>query len=159
MKLLGSALLLVDLIDAFSLRNGSPRLARLSTRTSAPNDATRRSFVFAGLVPAVLTLRPFQATALVKGSAPPPKKIKSERSKCTSIEECESIGEKRSEELFADSEDEENLKKTSAGDIFKDIVVGTGKVVGPGSQVLHTLSRSVTTIQLGLFTVTASTAI
>jgi FKBP-type peptidyl-prolyl cis-trans isomerase len=73
--------------------------------------------------------------ALVKGSSPPPKKAKSERGTCKTIDDCQDIGDKREEELFANSDDEAAVKKTAQGDRFKDITIGEGAEVAFGSIV------------------------
>jgi len=111
--------------------NLTPRLAH-----ARDGEISRRNLLTQVVLPIGL-LRAWTepASALVKGSAPPPKKSKSERGSCKSIDECEAAGEKRSEELFADSEDGENVQKTSKGDRFKDIVIGEGAEVGFGSEV------------------------
>ena len=51
-----------------------------------------------------------------------------------SVDECEALGEARSNELFADSEeDAASVQRTPQGDRFKDLVVGVGpdKVTAP----------------------------
>jgi len=82
----------------------------------------------------VLGTRP--ARALVKGSAPPPKTEKRERSNCKSVDECEALGEQRTNELFGKSEDDADVEKTAQGDRFKDLVVGDGPdIVDRGATV------------------------
>jgi hypothetical protein len=56
------------------------------------------------LVVATATLSPNPAIALVKGVAPPPKKSAGEKIKCTNVEECQAMAEKR-EELRAQQEE------------------------------------------------------
>lgn len=98
------------------------------------------------LFPSVAIVAP--STALVKGSAPPVNKVKSERGSCKNIDECEQVGKIRTDELFADIEDDSSVQLTSRGDRFKDIVIGTGKEqVDQGSKVLRCLS-SLTNFQL-----------
>lgn len=56
------------------------------------------------LIVATATLSPNPAIALVKGVAPPPKKSAGEKIKCTNVEECQAMAEKR-EELRAQQEE------------------------------------------------------
>lgn len=84
------------------------------------------------VVTAIMT-PPDAASALVKGSAPPkaggPKR---QRSSCSSIDECQALGDTKAETLFAEI-DPASIQRTSAGDRFVDLEVGTGKVAGEGS--------------------------
>ena len=99
------------------------------------HDTSRRDLLFRGLVatPAALVF-PQQSSALVKGSAPPPKKEKRAERTCTSIDDCEAVGEKRYLEEFAKANDED-VQRTASGDRFKDIVVGSGPEVGKDTEV------------------------
>ena len=97
---------------------------------------TRRRFV--GSTAAALALLgsgTAPSWALVKGSAPPPKKSKSERGSCKTIDECEEVGRQREEALFGSTEDAADVQKTDKGDRYKDLVVGSGPVADRGSQV------------------------
>ena len=51
------------------------------------------------------------AQALVKGSAPPPKKAVGDRPKCTNVEECQALAEQREQQLRQEAE--ENATPTS----------------------------------------------
>lgn len=64
--------------------------------------------------------------ALVKGSSPPPSKSSGYSRKCKTIDECEEIGRKKEEALFDTPQDEQSvIFKTSSGDEYRDIVVGS----------------------------------
>lgn len=85
------------------------------------------------LAAAAVCARPDAASALVKGSAPPkaggPKR---QRSSCSSIDECQALGDTKAETLFAEI-DPASIQRTSAGDRFVDLEVGQGKLAGEGS--------------------------
>lgn len=72
------------------------------------------------------------ATALIKGSAPPPKSGPKER-KCKSIDECEALGDKQraAQEAGLDT----TILRTVGGDRYRDISVGDGKAVANGDAV------------------------
>mmetsp|Transcript_65155 Transcript_65155/g.108240 ORF Transcript_65155/g.108240 Transcript_65155/m.108240 type:complete len:290 (-) Transcript_65155:188-1057(-) len=65
-----------------------------------------------------------RANALIKGSAPPEKMAPKER-KCKSIDECEALGEK--ERAAANAGVDETFERTSGGDRYRDLVVGSGR--------------------------------
>jgi hypothetical protein len=87
--------------------------------------ATSTSFV--GLI----LLSPRRSDALVKGVAPPPKIAKTttdtnSKPKCTNVEECQAMAERREQEL---KEEEERLPPpqiTKEGTRFRDIQLGEG---------------------------------
>jgi len=96
--------------------------------------ATRRE-ALRQLVRATTTtvvLQQQQANALVKGSAPPPSTKKRERRKCSSIDECEEIGELREAEAF---ESQLPFETTKDGVRYRDTVPGAGAAVGKGDIV------------------------
>ena len=65
------------------------------------------------------------ARALVKGVAPPPPKSKTDKPKCTNVEECQAQAEKRQqEEATAEAENVEPPKTTIGGTRYRDLVVG-----------------------------------
>jgi len=70
--------------------------------------------------------------ALVKGSAPPPKRKKMDKVTCKSIDECERIGEQRAKEELAPPQ---QISLTAGGDRYYDVSVGTGNAAGKGQAV------------------------
>ena len=65
------------------------------------------------------------AHALVKGVAPPPPKSKTDKPKCTNVEECQAQAEKRQqEEAAAAAENAEPSKTTAGGTRYRDLEVG-----------------------------------
>lgn len=73
------------------------------------------------------------ASALVKGSAPPKGGgAKRQRSSCSSVDECQALGDAKEATLFAEV-DPASIKITKGGDRYIDNVVGTGAAVTEGS--------------------------
>lgn len=111
---------------------------RPAVRLSSPSIASRREAVLAssalfGAAAAPFLLGTQPASALVKGSAPPPKMAVKER-KCKSIDECEALGEK--ERAKAEAGQDTSFERTTGGDRYRDLTVGSGsKAVGQGDTV------------------------
>lgn len=88
---------------------------------------------------------PQPAHALVKGVAPPPPRSKTDNNnkpKCTNIEECQAMAEKRQQEQAAAFLDENDPPQTTAGGTrYRDLTVGKGRTAKEGDQV--TLSYKV----------------
>jgi hypothetical protein len=85
------------------LRQQVAAAGRSSRRLSSRRQWVGTLPAWAVVAGSAATARP--AAALVKGSTPPPKKKKAEKGSCTTMDECEAVGEARSAELFADSDD------------------------------------------------------
>ena len=108
----------------------SPRApSRMHAQFSSP--LSRRD-VLAAAAGAIVLGGPSPVHALIKGSAPPPKMAPKER-KCKSIDECEALGEK--ERLAAEANVRTDFERTSGGDRYRDINVGSGKAVAQGDAV------------------------
>lgn len=77
------------------------------------------------------------AEALVKGVAPPPpKKSSGDKPKCTNVEECQAMAEKREQELREQEEQGPPPKVTRTGIKYRDIEDGPGDVeVNDGDDV------------------------
>ncbi|KAL3944967.1 MAG: hypothetical protein SGBAC_000943 [Bacillariaceae sp.] len=96
---------------------------------SAPSrrDYFKQSAVFLGV--AAWTALDQPAEALVKGVAPPPpKKASGDKPKCTNVEECQAMAEKREQELREKEEQGPPPKVTSTGIKYREIEDGTGDV-------------------------------
>ena len=125
-----------DSASSYAFRRPQSR-PLVDAHTSFPRRSLLRSspMILSGAF-LVLGVNPLSSFALVKGSAPPPKKVKTERGTCKTIDECEAVGRQREEELFGTtSGDDVNIRKTEKGDRYKDIVVGGGPVATLGSNV------------------------
>lgn len=68
------------------------------------------------------------AEALVKGVAPPPPKKAGDKPKCTNVEECQAMAEKREQELREKAEEGPPPKTTSTGIKYRDIEDGSGDI-------------------------------
>lgn len=81
---------------------------------------------FVGLAVSVLTVLPTPVEALVKGVAPPPpKKASGDKPKCTNVEECQAMAEKREQEQREREEQGPPPKVTSSGNVrYQDIEEG-----------------------------------
>ena len=101
------------------------------TRAIVQSSLCRRD-MFLAAAGALATSRPAPASALIKGSAPPPKMAPKER-KCKSIDECEAMGEKTKAEAAAN--ERTDFQRTSGGDRFRDLVEGSGNVAKEGDAV------------------------
>eukprot|EP00536_Pseudo-nitzschia_multiseries_P001438 jgi/Psemu1/294395/fgenesh1_pm.18_\ len=73
----------------------------------------------------VLVASPDPASALVKGVAPPPKKSAGEKVKCTNVEECQALADKRADEERAKEESGPPPLSTKGGVKYRDLEVGT----------------------------------
>mmetsp|Transcript_21160 Transcript_21160/g.29916 ORF Transcript_21160/g.29916 Transcript_21160/m.29916 type:complete len:311 (-) Transcript_21160:31-963(-) len=98
---------------------------------------TRRNF-FAAVAVGSTILVPNGANALVKGNAPPPKaKAMGDKPKCTNVEECQAMAEKKAQEER--EEEEKNMvppEVTKSGVKYRDMEVGTSDtVVKDGDEV------------------------
>lgn len=82
--------------------------------------------VFASLTVSTLTFLPKPAEALVKGVAPPPpKKASGDKPKCTNVEECQAMAEKREQEQREREAQGPPPKVTSSGNVrYRDIEDG-----------------------------------
>lgn len=96
---------------------------------SSPGGITTRRRILRTAQSLVILAGPFlnggSALALVKGVAPPPPKSKTDKPKCTNVEECQAQAEKRQqEEAAAEAENVEPSKTTAGGTRYRDLVVG-----------------------------------
>jgi len=74
------------------------------------------------------------ADALIKGSAPPTSMKPKKERRCTSIEECEALGE--AERAKASAGQDVTIERTGGGDRYRDLTVGDGtKSVTQGDAV------------------------
>lgn len=102
----------------------------------------RTVFVPSLIVAPGLVADPQPACALVKGVAPPPPKSKTDKPKCTNVEECQAQAEKRQqEEAAAAAESADPPKTTPEGTRYRDMQIGSGRTAKEGDQV--TLSYKV----------------
>ena len=121
-----------------------------TTTPAAAVDARRRRLlrrpVAAALLASSALLAPLRreednaARALVKGNAPPPKSKPpaGDRPKCTNVEECQALAERRAEqeERLRDGVDAGAAAATTpAGTRYRDLAVGVGKAAAPGDEV------------------------
>jgi len=109
-------------------------IVRTRPATLARSAAVRRDVIAtAAAVAATAVLGgPSPASALIKGSAPPPKMAVKER-KCKSIDECEAVGEKAKQEASAN--ERTDLERTKGGDRYRDLTSGDGKSVSMGDTI------------------------
>lgn len=104
-----------------------------SPTTSRAALLDRRSSL--ALVTAALFV-PLPAAALVKGVAPPPTKKVSDRPKCTNVEECQELAERKADlERAAAEADAVPSLTTAGGTRYRDIIIGSGPEVKPGDEV------------------------
>lgn len=91
--------------------------------------SSRRIFVAttAASIGGILTALPSTGNALVKGVAPPPKKSLGDKPKCTNVEECQAMAEKRDQELREKEELGPPPKVTSTGIKYRDMEDGSGE--------------------------------
>ena len=75
------------------------------------------------------------ANALVKGNAPPPKKSAADKPKCTNVEECQALAEKRDQERREEEEQGPPPKVTASGVRYRDLEDGSGKEIKDGDDV------------------------
>ena len=75
------------------------------------------------------------AHALVKGVAPPPPKKSGDAPKCTNVEECQALAEKREQELREKEEQGPPPKITSGGVRYRDTEDGSGVELKEGDSV------------------------
>ncbi|VEU39687.1 unnamed protein product [Pseudo-nitzschia multistriata] len=68
---------------------------------------------------------PLPASALVKGVAPPPKKSVGDKPKCTNVEECQAMADKRADEERAKEESGPPPLVTKSGLKYRDLEAGT----------------------------------
>ena len=83
-------------------------------------------------------LEPVQpSNALVKGNAPPPKKSAGggDKPKCTNVEECQAMAEKREQELRESQEQGPPALVTSGGTRYRELEEGSGNEVKDGDEV------------------------
>jgi FKBP-type peptidyl-prolyl cis-trans isomerase len=91
----------------------------------------RSAFVAAGGT--VISAQP--ARALVKGVAPPPPKKSGDTLKCTNVEECQALAEKREQELREKEDQGPPPKVTSGGVRYRDTEDGNGVELKEGDNV------------------------
>jgi FKBP-type peptidyl-prolyl cis-trans isomerase len=123
-------------VEAFNLRPFD---------TSSHFDAastSRRSLLLDSLPPALLLwtssiLHPESAQALVKGNAPPPSSsTKKEIRKCTNVEECQEMAERRDSSLRQEEDPNANpVVVTPQGTRYRDLQLGNGPAVQTGDAV------------------------
>ena len=96
---------------------------------------TRREALLSTAAASVLALgsAPLPAAALIKGSAPPPKKSGPKERKCKSIDECEALGE--AERKAQEANQDTAVFRTVGGDRYRDLKEGDGKDVKNGDAV------------------------
>lgn len=80
-------------------------------------------------------LAPSPTAALVKGVAPPPRKSASDKPKCTNVEECQALAEKREQELREKEEQGPPPMVTSGGVRYRDLEDGEGTEIKDGDDV------------------------
>jgi FKBP-type peptidyl-prolyl cis-trans isomerase len=99
--------------------------------------ATRRRFLETTAASiGICTALPYSANALVKGVAPPPKKSQGDKPKCTNVEECQDMAEKRDQKLREIEEQGPPPMVTSTGVKYRDTEDGSGdRTVKDGDQV------------------------
>jgi len=119
-----SALLLsLTTVSAFSVQDNNAG-GRPSTILKAEAQSTRLSFLKSATAACVaLSIQPENASALVKGNAPPPKKGPSEERKCRNVEECQEMAERLASK--ADEEARANMvpaSVTSKGTRYRELV-------------------------------------
>lgn len=80
---------------------------------------------------------PQSSNALVKGNAPPSSfKQSSDKPKCSNVDECQALAEKREQQLREEAEaNRVPLKKTATGIVYRDEVEGDGGIVQDGDDV------------------------
>lgn len=114
--------------------------------TTLREPLNRRQWMLQSLVlttatttPALLaTATPLPAHALVKGVAPPPPKGSKtgDKPKCTNVEECQALAEKRQqEEAEAAAAAAEPAQTTAGGTKYRDLQAGAGRTAKAGDQV------------------------
>jgi FKBP-type peptidyl-prolyl cis-trans isomerase len=86
-----------------------------------------------------LLANPSASEALVKGNAPPPKTNGSSKPKCTNVEECQAMAEKREqEEVAAMAETAAPSLMTPGGTRYLELAVGQGRTAKAGDDVTIT---------------------
>lgn len=75
------------------------------------------------------------ANALVKGVAPPPKRSVGDKLKCTNVEECQAMADKRADEERAKEESGPPPLVTSGGIKYRDLEPGTTTLDADGNDV------------------------
>mmetsp|Transcript_27598 Transcript_27598/g.60777 ORF Transcript_27598/g.60777 Transcript_27598/m.60777 type:complete len:344 (-) Transcript_27598:65-1096(-) len=110
--------------------SSSSNEAAASAATAAAIIDRRTIFSTAAVVASsmVLTTLPSPASALVKGVAPPPKKSAGEKPKCTNVEECQAMADKRADEERAREESGPPPLVTKTGVKYRDLETGTTTV-------------------------------
>lgn len=78
---------------------------------------------------------PEHANALVKGVAPPEKKAAGNKPKCTNVEECQALAERREQELREQAEQGPPPKATAGGVRYIEVADGSGTEVKEGDDV------------------------
>ena len=116
---------------AAALLNPTPPARSASVERATP---TRREALLSTAATSLLALGsvPMPAAALIKGSAPP-EKMKPKKSKCTSIDECEAMGD--AERAAQSAGQDTTVMRTSGGDRYRDLTGGSGKEVRNGDAV------------------------
>jgi FKBP-type peptidyl-prolyl cis-trans isomerase len=100
------------------------------------DDGRRRLFFRGAFVAAgVIVVPSLPAQALVKGVAPPPPKKSGDTPKCTNVEECQALAEKREQELREKEEQGPPPKVTPGGVRYRDTEDGSGDEVKVGDTV------------------------
>lgn len=131
---LGALVIACSVLQVAGVARAAPPTGR-SCAAARPSPMPRRSALgsLGALAIAAVACAPGAASALVKGSAPPKGgKKKAARSGCSSIDDCQQLGDIKEASLFAEV-DPASIKVTAAGDRFIDFDVGTGAAVTDGS--------------------------
>jgi FKBP-type peptidyl-prolyl cis-trans isomerase len=134
-SLIASSLTEFFFAEAFNLRP----LDTASPFDGAPT--SRRSLLLDKVPPSLLLwtsiLHPASAQALVKGNAPPPpSSAKKEIRKCTNVEECQEMAERRESSQRQEEDPNANpVVVTPQGTRYRDLQVGSGRAVQAGDAV------------------------
>jgi hypothetical protein len=132
---------LLGVVTAWDVRQSVSTKTQVSPLLSSSHQSFSqdRRTALAGLLTTTgfgLLTAPGPANALVKGVPPPPKKSSNDKPKCTNVEECQALAEKRDQELREMKEQGPPPKVTSTGIRYRDIEDGTGAEVKDGDNVL-----------------------
>ena len=99
------------LVTALSFAPSTVHRVLAGARCAPPVALERREVLLGAAASSLLLLGPGRAAALVKGSAPP-SKMKPKERRCTSIDECEALGEKERAAMAAKQDD--SFERTGA---------------------------------------------
>lgn len=149
LKMRSCIVVIATFLQTDAWNSAFPRPARSSqalpetpSPSSSNGEYSRRGILetsfFVGSLGLLTGALPEPAEALVKGVAPPPPKGKlssGDKPKCTNVEECQAMAEKREQEL-REQEDQGPPPKVTAGGIrYRDMADGTGNEIKAGDNV------------------------